>query len=251
MKIFGAAAVCLILLSASALAFGTTITSVTPDKNVGVFESTEAVSFTASLSNATAEKILVIAKDINGEEVDSRTISVPNGATSVNIRFDSLSVGWYRLYICDISGNIVYNKYTAFVVTEPYSRRTVYKDSHLALDTRVGEYGGNAEKFGDAYKLMGISQTRERAYYGDSYGGRTTLGTTSSAFSALGIDTLAVWTPENRLSEYRENLNTVYSWQKLSASVLNDRINSWEIVNEPDNRSDLPADLYSAYLKAS
>lgn len=250
-KLFCTIAMLLLLSAASAFAFGTTISSLNPDKNVGVFEKTDTVSFTATLSNAKSEDVLVIVKDINSEVVFSKEFAITAGASSLKLDLGSFDTGWYRIYLCDISGNAVYNKYAAFVVTEPYSSRTIYEDAPLAVDTRVAEYKGDAEKFGDAYKLMGISECRERAYYGGAYGGNTNLGAATRAYNDRGISTLAVWTPDNTPSIWRDDLAKVYSWQAISARELGDRVNAWEIVNEPDSKSGLPADLYSAYLKAA
>lgn len=250
-RFFGIATIALFMTATSAFALSTTINSVTPNKNVGVYEKTEDVVFTAGVSNAANEEMLVVIKNINGEAVASKSFLIGVGVSELELNIGRFNPGWYRLYLCDASGSVSYNKYAAFVVTEPYASRTIYKNAPLALDARVGESKKDATDYGDAYKLMGISQVRERAYYSDAYGGKTTLGTTTKEFSERNIDSLAVWTPDNNSSSWRADLSTVYNWQKFSSDVLNGRVNSWEIVNEPDSKSGLPADLYSAYLKAA
>lgn len=238
-------------VGASAFALGTTIDSIVPDNNVGVFEKSEDVVFTMNVSNAANEQALAVVRNINDAEAAQSVFSINSGVSKVLLNLGRFEPGWYRLVICSLSGSVEYNDFVSFVVTESYSSRKIYEAAPLALDSRVGEYNGNPVDFGDAYKLMGISQVRERAYYMDSYGGKTTLGTTTGAFSSNGINTLAVWSPVNDMNIWRSDLSNIYSWQEISANALNGRVNAWEIVNEPDIISGLPVDLYSAFLKTA
>lgn len=246
---FCCAAFAAMLATGTVCAADREIVSLTPMRNVGIFESTDEVRFSLAVSNAKAETVTAKLYNVNGEEKYSRNFQLSADSETVELNFGEFPTGWYRIRLYDASGNSIYDKYAAFSVTEPYSTRRVCKNSPFAIDSRVAEYKGDAEKYAEAYRLAGITQVRERGYYKYNYSGDNNITQTINAYSENGIDVLNVWSnPGNR--DWRGDLRNVYNWQKESAAALDGKVNAWEIINEPDIINDLPADLYSAFLKA-
>lgn len=225
------------------------VTNLVPQRNVGVFESTDEVRFLMTVENAKAETVTAKLYNVDGDEKYSKDFTLVADSNEVELNFGEFPAGWYRIRLYDASGNSIYDKYAAFSVTEPFATRRVCKNSPFAIDSRVAEYGGDAEKYAEAYRLAGITQVRERGYYKYKYGEVNNITETINAYSENGIDVLNVWSPNTGNANWKGDLRAVYDWQKASAEALRGKVNSWEIVNEPDIIDGLPADLYSAYLK--
>ncbi len=236
----------------SAAVYAESITELFSERSAGVFEEAEDVEFTAVFDNASQGRIIAEIRNINGNVIKVESFDTGAEDKRVNLNFGKFSAGWYSFYLYDGKGNTIYDRYAAFVVTKPFSKR-FEGDTPFALDGGVAEYTSDIkriEKYANAYRLMGIKTVRERTYYGQDYSGAdTSLDRACQAYAKHGIDILSVWSKANR--DYSDlDLREVYSWQKDAASRFSQNVTSWEIVNEADIINSMPTDYYASILKA-
>lgn len=246
------------------------ISSVTPTKNIAIYENIENISFVVNLSTNAPEDITYVleVKDIWGKKVNDvcGVVTIGKGMKKMTLNLGKLPVGWYMLKFYEVDGITDTGIYSAFSVVEPVAKRIEAGDHPFASDAAAFWYT-TPEKFSNlmkALKLSGIDYVRERihfvpyekgskefeAAYDYANGNQYDFKANMMAQNDINIiQNVASYANEYKTMDY--DLFLAYNSYKNLMDRYGDKFPAVEVMNEVDWIGKAPADMYAAVYKAS
>ena len=242
------------IMNCPVIAASITVNEITPAENVGVYQKDHDVKFMMTVADNTLDyRGYYVIHNIDKEQVKRDSFTIPGGTTQFELNLGKFTPGWYRLYIYSLEdGSLCSDKYAAFSVVEPLTERYV-GETPFACDHAGIEWKKDANlmnSYAEALALAGVNTVRERAYMSSDTATYQTNAAQTDAYYNNGLEGRNVWVRPN-IGNWTDDLFGVYSMQKGFAEHYKGKVNSWEIVNEPDVISDLTPDIYQAYFKAA
>lgn len=243
--------------------------TLTTEAPLNVFQDGNPVKLGVQLT-AMAQQGTEVAVDITdywSSGTEHHTVTFPAGSKSADLTLTGLAKGHYR-YTAQLTGS-EQTVSGMFAVVSALSDRPALGDTPFGLDTAAAWLvpKSKMEDFASAMKLSGISWARDRMNWGDTVNpgpGAFNFAADSSdestqALSDNGINVLMAyhsapsWTTANG-SKLPYNLFAAYDFARSAADYYGNRVDTWEMWNEPENpftNTDETADEYAAFLKAA
>ncbi len=244
-KLLAAGALCLLPICANA-----EVTDIKPDKNIGVYKQNEEILFTVTKADAAYENFNYDIQNMDGDTVLSGSVS--SDSTSFDINIGIMKTGWYRMILRDSDGEVPI--FASFTVLP--SGGAVADNSPFS-GMLVGQYGVESERkadFAEALKRVGINRVRDAALWCRGEGDYQALEENIDALYQAGNDQLLTVDLQRQIADeigYNGDLFTVYKMYRDLSARFSDKVNAWEVINEPDIISSISGDIYSSYYKAA
>ena len=247
---------------ATALCVGVTanaaVTSVKPDRNIGVYTSGQAVSFIMTHGTA-GESVTYTIEDINDKVKKTATVTLGStagetaGTYETAVNFGTFKPGWYEV---KING---FDTFASFTVVKEMKEKPASSPFSTMLYGFSGAGGYPIEGYIEALGLVGVDTVRDGTSW--SHNTASSIDKQVTPLNENGIKALLTLElpPEN--SQYIDNAkietgNLFYmaEMMKNQSNKYKGRVYAYEIINEPDLNSKyapIPysADVFSSYYK--
>ncbi|MBR4721213.1 MAG: hypothetical protein IK057_05565 [Clostridia bacterium] len=249
------------LVAAALLLMGTVanaaVTEIQPDKNVGVYKTSQAVSFVITRDDTSAaESFTYTVENINETVVRRGSITIKANSPSTKVSLGNFIPGWYRLRVYG-QGNTEIGIFASFTVVEELQNKL---DSTPFSTMLLGFTGLDSSKIADyteALGVVGFDTVRDGTSW--AYKVQNSISKTVNPLTDNGLKTLLTYElPQNveingvTIEDTKINGNLYKTHSMLrNQSTSYSQVAAWEIINEPDLHNSFSADAFSSYYKAA
>lgn len=243
---------------ATALCVGVTanaaVTSVQPDKNIGVYTSDQAVSFIITRNDTEAGSLTYTIEDVDKTVKRNGTISFSANETQKTVKYGNFIPGWYRV---NIGGSDIF---ASFTVVEKMTGKPDSSPFSTMLHGFSGMDTSKIPAYAEALSVIGFDTVRDATSW--TYNTATSIDVVVNPLKQNGLNTLLSYgIPKEAATNNPERLitgNLYYTSEMLKTQSSNykGKVAAYEIINEPDlnsRHSSKPysADVFSSYYKAA
>ncbi len=230
------------------------IITVVPEQNISVYTSTQEVRFELSRTDSNKKENFICRIENADEKVVSQIeFSLNAGISKYKLDLGVWEPGWYRLRVFADENEV--EEFISFSVIEQNMLGTPQEAFAIMY---AGQYAGHTdeqkEKYARILSLIGAGTVRECAVWAENDEEYEVMEKSVDVLADEGLSVLeTVDVPEEKIDSMGWDLDLfrVYNMQKGLSEYYRDRVQIWEIINEPDVIAGLSADLYTSFYKSA